>query len=265
MTAVYIESVGLFAPGLIGWHDSRAVLAGNAAYQFNALPKYKPQLLPANERRRASAAVRLAFGACEDAVGERLRDAEQLAAVFASSGGDYIINDQICRVLCQHDKAVSPTQFHNSVHNAAAGYWSIASKSRAASVSLSAYDDSVGAGIIEAYTLVAVERLPVMLVCSDNQIGPPLNKHRSVSQPFAAALWLAAERSEHTIAGLDIAVHTGTGEQTPPINPALALLHSANPAARLLPVLELLARTEAGTVCLPMTCAQTLQVALSPC
>ena len=265
MSAVYIESIGVYAPGLIGWHNSRAVLAGMADYQFDMLPKYKPGLLPANERRRASAVVRLAFGACEDAVGERVQEAEQLAAVFAASGGDYMINDQICRTLLGDDKAVSPTQFHNSVHNAAAGYWSIASKSRAPSISLSAYDYSVAAGIIEAFTLVAAEQLPVLLVCSDDRVGPPMNTHRSVQQPFAAALWLSAERSAHTVARLDIALNKTDAPDTPLLNPALEVLYSDNPAARLLPVLELLARNEQGSVLLALAGSQTLQVTLSPC
>ncbi len=264
MTVVYVESVGLFAPGLIGWENSKSVLAGTTAYQFEPLPKYKPALLPANERRRASALVRLAFGACDDAVGGRLQQASQLAAVFTASGGDYDINDQVCRALLGDEKAVSPTQFHNSVHNAAAGYWSIAIKSQAPSVSLSAYDCSVSAGTIEAVTMVAVEKLSVLLVCSDNRIQPPMFKGRPIEQPFSAALWLSPEPGSNTIAELDITLINADGLETPSLNPALEAMRCDNPAARILPLLELLARNDGGSVLLSTVGSQVLQVSLSP-
>ncbi|HEB28997.1 MAG TPA: 3-oxoacyl-ACP synthase, partial [Porticoccus sp.] len=232
---------------------------------FEPLPKYKPALLPANERRRASAVVRLAFGACEDAVGERIEEASQLAGVFTASGGDYDINDQICRALLEDDKAVSPTQFHNSVHNAAAGYWSIASKSHATSVSLSSYNDSVSAGILEALTLLAIEKMSVLLVCGDHKISPPMHKHRPIDQPFAAALWLSPELSANAIAKLDISISNNDSVETQSLLPEFEAMRCDNPAAKILPLLELLARNDEGSVVFSMAGSQTLQVTLSSC
>src|SRR5690606_40428753 len=84
---------------------------------------------------------------CEDLLRDNPVSIRRCAAVFASSGGDYPIIDQICKALCEPERLVSPTQFHNSVHNSAAGYWSIATGSRAPSTSISAFDDTFAAGL----------------------------------------------------------------------------------------------------------------------
>ena len=43
---------------------------------------------------------------------------------------------------------ISPTQFHNSVHNAAAGYWHIAAGSAAPSLSVGGHDGAFAAGLL---------------------------------------------------------------------------------------------------------------------
>ena len=43
-------------------------------------------------------------------------------------GGDGQNCHEICQALASAERQLSPTRFHNSVHNAAAGYWSIADR-----------------------------------------------------------------------------------------------------------------------------------------
>ena len=50
--------------------------------------------------------------------------------MFASTYGDLAITDYMCSTLAKAPMTLSPTRFHNSVHNAAAGYWSIATACR---------------------------------------------------------------------------------------------------------------------------------------
>lgn len=265
MTALYIEAVGVFAPGMESWASAREVLAGVRKYQPEPLPKYKPTRLPPNERRRATALVRLAFGACEDAIGERIEDAASLAAVFASSGGDYGINDQICRALSKPERLLSPTQFHNSVHNAAAGYWSIATGSRAPSVSLSAYDFTAAAGFVEAFTLVAVEQYPTLLALYDNDVCWPLQEKRPVTQPFSTALWLTPERSPQSMAAISMTLEAGSVSPNPVLEPVLESLRADNPAARCIPLLQLLASESSGSVSLATAGGQWLRLDVTPC
>ena len=85
-------------------------------------------------------------------------------------------------------REVSPTSFHNSVYNAPAGYWSIATHSRLASTSVCAYDVSFAAGLFEAAAYATVEHQPVMLIASDLPFPAPLHAIRPVEESFAAAL-----------------------------------------------------------------------------
>ncbi len=256
----WVESIGLFAPGLVGWNAGREVLAGRAAYDNTPLPKYKPALLPPNERRRATNSVRIAFGACEDAVGDNLSEAADLAAVFASSGGDYGVHDQICRALMREEIAVSPTHFHNSVHNAAAGYWSIATGAHAPSVSLSAHDSSVAAGLLEALPLVTLEQLPTLLVFSDCEVVATMHSKRPVDEPFSCALWLTPEPTSRSLASVQVNANCTEGVESTCANGELERLRCNNPAARVLPLLELLALNQGGTAVIQGSSGQPVAV-----
>ncbi len=265
VSCVFVDSVGLFAPGLEGWAEGREVLAGRSSYHPGTLSKYKPKGLPPNERRRATEVVRLAFGACEDAIGARREQAAALASVFAASGGDFKVNDQLCRVLAGRQRLLSPTQFHNSVHNAAAGYWSISTRSRAPSVSLSAYDFSVAAGLLEAVGLVVEEGLQVLLVLYDNSVGWPMRGKRDVPQPFSAALWLTPRPSALSLARIDVEPAATNWEETVSAIPDLEVLRRSNPAARSIPLLELLAAQRDGELGLAAPGEQGLLLKVAAC
>ncbi|MDX1497789.1 MAG: beta-ketoacyl synthase chain length factor, partial [Salinisphaeraceae bacterium] len=206
MTAltVFIDAVGLAAPGMNGWPQGRAVLSGGEQYTAEDLPRYAPELLPPNERRRATAIGRLAFQSAEEAISELNGEAADLAAVFASSGGDTDIVNLICTSLATPERPVSPTHFHNSVHNAAAGYWSIATGSRQPSTSLSAFDGSFGAGLMEAAVLCASEAQPVLLVAYDSVPKEPLHEKRPLTADFSAALILRPQAGAQTQASLSL-------------------------------------------------------------
>ena len=265
MIKVYINAVGLVAPGLEGWVKGRQVLTGELPYLPQPLERYKPQLLPANERRRATEVVRLAFRACEDAIDHCSLDPATLAGVFASSGGDYPIIDQICRALRQPQRAVSPTQFHNSVHNAAAGYWSIATGSHASSTSLAGYDGSFSAGLLEAAMQVALEGTSAVLAVYDIPPPPPLLAQRPIREPFAVSLILTAEADDASLASLSLNVTAEVKDESSIEDPDLEIVRQSNPAARSLPLLSALARNSSGQFYLPTSGDGILAVELEPC
>ncbi len=254
----------LNAIGLAGWPASAAVLQGQAAYEPTPLEKYKPELLPANERRRATELVRMAFRVGEELMSATTIPMADCASVFASSGGDYPIIDQICRSLCESERLVSPTQFHNSVHNSAAGYWSIATGSRQPSTSLSAYDDSFAVGLLEAMCLCQQEQLPTLLVVYDIQPPYPLSGKRLIPAEFGVALLLTPTASEHSLAHLQLIPNNALAADTP-AQPALEALRLANPAARSLPLLELIAQGRAGSLAFACTNQLSLELQVQPC
>jgi hypothetical protein len=244
---VGVLGVGMVAPGMEGWGAARAVLRGDAAWAPAALPRFRPALLPANERRRATWLVQLALRAVEDCLGEpACVPLEPLASVFASSGGDMNNLHGLCEQLVRDPKAISPTAFHNSVHNAVAGYFGIGAGARAPSVSLSAHDDSFTAGLLEALCWVAEREAPVLLVAYDAVAPEPLFAKRPVQPDVAVALLLAPADHAGTFARLGLFPVSGALPQAEGAsvmeNAELEALRLGNPAARALPLLAAIAR-----------------------
>lgn len=249
MKPLYVEAVGLAAPGLPGWSASRATLAGDAPYVAAELPPYAPALLPPNERRRATQVVRLAFRTSEDALAGTPLPAAGLATVFASSDGDTEVMHRINHALAQPARMISPTDFHNSVHNAAAGYWSIAVGARLPSTSLAAHDVSFAAALTEAAALALGDELNTLLTVCDLRMPVPLAAKRPIEAPFGVALVLTPQRTAQTLATLRL--EETQQPETAVADPGLETLRRANPAARALPLLQLLAGGRPGTAHLP--------------
>jgi hypothetical protein len=245
MLSCYVSAVALSTPGLVNWTDGLDVLVGRRAFISSPLEKYRPTLLPANECRRATELVRMAFRVCEELSLPTDLPFDQCAAVFASSGGDYPIIDQICRSLCTDERLVSPTQFHNSVHNSAAGYWSIATGSRKASTSISCFDHSFIAGLIEAMSLCQTENIPTIFAVYDIKTPDPLNEKRSINIEFGVAFLLTPQANSNTLAQLALTYSSGNSITQCQLH-ELEDLRLMNPAARSLPLLELLAKQESG-------------------
>ena len=257
---VGILGVGLLSAGLDGWVKGRAVLAGTSSYSPGSVPEPEPSLLPANERRRSSDAVRWALHVAEEAVRQSTLRAQEVATVFASSGGEMAVLDQLCRALTTTDRALSPTLFHQSVHNTAAGYWGIATGCQQSSTALSSYDDSSALGLLEAAAYATVEERPVLFVAYDLPSPPPLDRARPIRSAFAAALVMtpsartASVRADLTLAASSQAEVTEMEHQT------LEGLRRGNPAARLLPLLRALAQTGSHRACLNVLDDQRLVV-----
>lgn len=244
--AAYIDGVGLLGPGFDGWEAAAAVLAGRAPYQPAATVLPAPALLPAAERRRSGPMVRLAIAVgAEAAAGS---DLATLPTVFSASSGDGANCHEICQTLASSDRQISPTRFHNSVHNAASGYWSIAAGAMEKASVLCAHDASFGAGLLEAMAQVAADRTPVLLIVADTSYPEPLHAARPIPDAFGVALLLSPQAGERTLAR--IALELRAEPATTMDEAALEALRAAIPAARSLPLLAALARRETARVAL---------------
>ncbi len=271
MMRAAILGIGLWGPGLSGWAASRAVLAGETPFAHIETPPPAPLLLPANERRRAGPAVRLALGVAEVAVTmARLThpdlDPARLRAVFASSNGEGTVVDELLKTLADPAEAVgvSPTQFHNSVHNVAAGYWSIAHGGRAPADSLAAHDATFAAGLLKALAETVAEAAPVLFCLFDAPLPFPLSACRRTDFAFAMALVLAPESPGAGALGRIAAwFDPRDAALDRPRAPALAALVDGNPAAQGLALLETLARHESWRLALPLLSGH-LALAVTP-
>ena len=267
---VYVEGVGVLGPGLKDWESSREIFSGAQAYSAAPTLLTASELLPAAERRRTGVPVKLALAVGSAAFRHAQRDAGQTASVFTSSGGDGDNVHHICETLAIAAAEVSPTRFHNSVHNAAAGYWSIATGAQQASTSICAHDMSFGAGLLEAATQAVVDQMAVGLIAYDHAYPEPLHAVRPIGGNFAVALVLNASATPQALASLDIELlpmpfTSGEYEMSALHEPGLEQLRQTIPAARALPLLQVLARGNAGVVGLEYVAGNALQIRVTPC
>ena len=211
---VSVVGVGVLGPGLAGWAASRAVLAGEAAWQPGEVVLPPPAILPATERRRAGPVARLALAVASEAAEASGLPPGSLRPVFGSGNGDSITVSAILDALAQPDGFVSPTQFHNSVHNAAAGYWSIGTGSGRPATCLGCHDWTFAASLMKAVAECAAEREPVLLCVYDVPMPAPLDAKRPTDCVFGAAFVLAPEglgRGSGSVSPLPLREGPGAG------------------------------------------------------
>jgi hypothetical protein len=261
----YIEGIGLLGPGLRGWPQSRAVLAGAEAYLPAPTAIPPSELLPSAERRRAGVPVRLALAVGAEAFAAAGRSAADTATVFTSSSGDGEILHHLCDTLTTPERQVSPTRFMNSVHNAAAGYWSIATQSRASSTSLCCYDAGFAAGLLECVVQVAVESSAAALIAYDQPYPQPLHAARPIRGELGVALVLAPQLTPRSVALVELELAPGDTAETRLPDPGLEAARLGNPAARSLPLLKLFAGNTAASVVLRYVAGTSLRARVTPC
>jgi hypothetical protein len=262
----FITGVAVWGPGLPGWDASLPVLAGRRAYVAEDTPPPPPSILPATERRRAGVTVRLALTVAQQAMAMAGETIGGVRSVFGSGNGDGAVLHAILEELAKPDPQVSPTQFHNSVHNAAAGYWTIATASHEAATSLGCHDGSFAAALLKAVAELRVEGKPVMFCLYDAPFPEPLASARPMTAAFAAGFVLAPEPTATTLMRIDIGYRAAPPDPATeaPLQPALHALWRGNPAARALRLLEHIARGEGGVACAGLLDGR-IDIFMQPC
>ncbi|GAB6195408.1 beta-ketoacyl synthase chain length factor [Lysobacter xanthus] len=229
-----IEGLGFWAPGVPDWAAALAFVRDGTLPE-EAPKRPSPQLLPPNERRRAPDSVAVALEVALAACAAAGRDPKALPSVFASMHGDLAITDYMCATLAEQPDTVSPIRFHNSVHNAAAGYWTIGAGAMAPATSLSAFDATFAQGLVEACVQLATGTEAVLLVAFDSAAAGPLTKVSPSVGLLGGALVLSrADR------GARLRLALRDGEPAPDVG-ALLTRAPHNAMRPMLPLFEALA------------------------
>ncbi len=258
-----IEGIGFVGAGLADWNTAAEALRSGSSPGSLSLAELgrflKADRLPRTERRRAGKSVRLAMTACWEAVESSGLDPANLPMVFASSSGDTEVLSHTCAALAEPERMVSPTRFHNSVHNAASGYWSIAVGTHEPATALACHDDTAGAGLLEAAMQATTGGLPVLLVIYDIPFPEPMCHAEAIAEPLAVALVLrpAGHESRDRV---NISLGDEGGTATPMRGSKWQALCDGVPAGRILPFLEALALGESREIVMPTDGGPTLLV-----
>ena len=255
-----LQAIGVIGPGLPDWDSARKVLSGDSDWVPAAVEWPRSVLLPANEHRRVTPLTRLVLGTAQQVLDSADIDLTETPSVFATAGGELEIAQKICRALLVPARPISPIMFNNSVHNAAAGYFSIASGSRRTSSSIAAGNGTAAAGLLEAALIARSELRPTLLMVYDAAPAEPLaSRADMITDIFAVALLVGPTAGSGRSLYLSID-STATEENRLP--EALHQLATRNPAAALLPLLSLAAGDAAGSIPLPQQAGGKLRVEL---
>lgn len=234
-----VLGIALWAPRIPGWDTAAAVLRGDAAVPEQPAARPAPSLLAPTERRRAPDTVAIALEVAARACEAAGLDPAGLASVFASTHGDLAINDYMSGTLARTPTQVSPTRFHNSVHNAAAGYWSIGTGCLRPYTAISAYTDTFGEGLLEALVQAHAGGQPILLVAYDIEARGPLTAMQPSAGIVGAGLVVAPGAATNALATIDWGLGRGSAA-TMPLERNAGLV-AGNAMASCLPLYEALA------------------------
>jgi len=256
----FVDGVALWAPRIPGWTIARPVLRGEIEAQSQPAPRPTPVLLAPTERRRApdtvAIALEVAARACENADA----DPRDLASVFACAEGDTAISDYMCETLARTPTLISPTRFHNSVHNAAAGYWTIGTGCMRPYTALSAHRNSFGEGLLEALVQAESGRCRTLLVVYDIESRGPLATMAPSKGMVGAGVVVTPTAGARSLAR--IRWRTAHGTERTAASPGNAALVAGNAMATCLPFFEAIAMEENCRVRLGLSPALSLEIAL---
>ncbi|WP_227815346.1 beta-ketoacyl synthase chain length factor [Nitrogeniibacter aestuarii] len=240
-----LRAIGAIGPGFNDWDELRLQLTGapSSIHTHTIIPV--PATLPPAERRRVGKVVKLAIATGLQTCGHAGANPASLTTVFVSSGGDGDNCHTICETLASDDRLISPTRFHNSVNNAASGYWGIATGAQAPSTIVSAYDGSAGAGLLEAMAQLATgDCQSVLMICYDAPYPAPLGQARPIMDAMGVGLLLTTSAVDDALVNVRVAL---SDEHVTPMHDAeLEHLRQGIPTARLLPLLSGVARAIGG-------------------
>lgn len=183
-----LQSAAVMAPGLPSLAHFRAVSRGAQPYEHAPLVVPPAAMLPAQERRRASIAVRLVLACAQEALQGCSVPASDIHTVFATDEGTGEVCQQMLEALAA-TRQVSPLVFSNSVVNAPSGYFSIACSNRQSSTVVSLGLESFASGLLCAVTETHARRRPVLFISYDPPMTKPMDELLCVHEAIASA-WL---------------------------------------------------------------------------
>ncbi|MGH8148492.1 MAG: beta-ketoacyl synthase chain length factor [Steroidobacteraceae bacterium] len=260
---VYIDGIGFWAPRLPGWEAARAILRGAVAAPREPAPRPAPALLAPNERRRAPDTVAVALDVAQSACAAARCEPRSVPSVFASTYGDLAVSDAVCEQLARAPLDTSPTKFHHSVHNAAAGYWAIATGCLEPYTALTAHRHTFGAGLMTAASQALTDEARVLYVAYDIEARGPLATVAQSRGLLGVALVLAPRPAVTTLARAALRLRESEGSASPP-RPGNAALVAGNAMAGCLAFFEALADGVSRTLIVTLARQLHIEVTLDP-
>jgi hypothetical protein len=186
MKPVYVRGIGLWTPGYdrpLAWCQQK---------MDPAVEKPVAALLEGPLRRRATPLTRMAVEVFQQATTQAACDPASIPTIWATAHGEHTPAIKLLEMMQRDPGKLSPTQFHNSVHNTASGYASIATGNVAPSTTLTGGGELVATALLEAWCLLESMGVDVAVVFADESLQPPFDRADAHSS-LAIALILSRD------------------------------------------------------------------------
>jgi hypothetical protein len=259
-----IGGVGIWSTGILDWREFERVR--QAGYVLPEAEKVAPQadIVPARDKRRVPVIARMAIEAGLQACRMAKAEPENIATVFASCMSDNESTDYLCRVVVSPEQAMSPTKFHNSVHNATLGYWSIYTRNHQSGCFVGAYRESFAAALLESAVLCLSGNQAVLCVVYDLAVGDPIRSATLTDESLACGVVLCPDDGSSDGRGLVLSVKDRSGTEVYAKGPLFSHKGSFNPVADSLALLDAVANKEACSLTYKVGSGSVLSLDIAP-
>jgi hypothetical protein len=188
----------------------------------------------------------MAVEVLQQAAAHARADLASIPTVWATAHGEHTPAIKLLQMMRRGEGKLSPTQFHNSVHNTAGGYASIAAENVSPSTTLTGGRELVASALLEAWCLVEASGSDVALVLADEVLQPPFDQS-DIRMPLAIAMLLSQQPRDALAVLTDLRRAPIAG--VPDRDPFGHLYVSG-----ALPLLEQIVRRQPGCVALELAC-----------
>ncbi len=185
MKPVYVRGLGFWTPGY-------ASPEAWCRCEFDpSVDAPEVALLSGLLRRRATGLTRMAVEVLNQATRTAGCDVTTVPIVWATAHGEHSTAIKIFGMMRSGEGKLSPTHFHNSVHNTASGYASIALGNGSASTTVTGGAELVASTFLEAICHLETAAEDVVVVLADEPLQPPFHCSDGTA-PLALAFCLSS-------------------------------------------------------------------------
>lgn len=131
---------------------------------IHAAPDIDTSKIPSRVRRRMSFLTKMIVSTACKCLENKEYDSETMGIVVASGWGELKTTENLLLSVIEDDVCVSPTKFHNSVHNTAAGYLGIILGAKGPTLTVSQETHSFETALEVASLLIASKQTSMVLV-----------------------------------------------------------------------------------------------------
>lgn len=143
-------------------------------------------------RRRASPLTRISVDVFDQATRSAAVDSATIPTIWATAHGEHGTAIKLLKMMLRGEGKVSPTHFHNSVHNTPSAYASIAAANASASTTLTGGPELVSSAILEAFCHLDGGTPEIAVVLGDEPLHEPFDRP-DMQAPLAIAFVFASE------------------------------------------------------------------------